>query len=32
MRLPCIKSLEDLKLLKDFPPDEIERLKPYVCF
>ena len=27
-----IKSLEDLKLLKDFPPDEIERLKPYVCF
>ena len=27
-----IKSLEELKLLKDFPPDEIERLQPYVCF
>ena len=25
-------SIEDLKLLKDFPPDEIERLKPYICF
>ena len=27
-----IKSLNELKLLKDFPPDEIERLKPYICF
>jgi len=27
-----LRSLEELKLLKDFPPDEIERLKPYVCF
>ena len=27
-----IKSLDELKLLKDFPPDEIERLKPYICF
>lgn len=27
-----IKSLEDLKLLKDFPPAEIERLEPYVEF
>lgn len=27
-----IKSLEDLKLLKDFPPAEIERLRPYVSF
>lgn len=27
-----INSLEDLKLLKDFPPAEIERLRPYVSF
>lgn len=27
-----LKGLEDLKLLKDFPPAEIERLRPYVCF
>ena len=27
-----LRSLEDLRLLKDFPPAEIERLKPYVCF
>ena len=27
-----INSLEDLKLSKDFPPAEIERLRPYVCF
>ena len=27
-----IKSLEELKLLKDFPPDEIERLTPYISF
>ena len=27
-----MKSLEELKLLKDFPPAEIERLKPYICF
>ena len=27
-----IKSLQELKLLKDFPPAEIERLKPYVEF
>ena len=27
-----LHSIEDLKLLKDFPPDEIERLKPYICF
>ncbi len=27
-----IKSLQDLKLLKDFPPAEIERLQPYVSF
>ena len=27
-----LKNLEELKLLKDFPPDEIERLKPYICF
>lgn len=27
-----IKSLQDLKLLKDFPPAEIERLKPYIEF
>ena len=27
-----LHSIEDLKLLKDFPPDEIDRLKPYICF
>ena len=27
-----IKSLQDLKLLKDFPPAEIERLSPYIAF
>ncbi len=27
-----IKSLEELKLLKDFPPAEIERLQPYISF
>ena len=27
-----IKNIEELKLLKDFPPDEIERLKPYIAF
>ena len=27
-----IKSLDDLRLLKDFPPEEIERLRPYVEF
>ena len=27
-----IKSLEELKLLKDFPPAEIERLSPYIDF
>lgn len=27
-----IKSLEELKLLKDFPPAEIERLTPYISF
>ncbi len=27
-----IKSLQDLKLLHDFPPAEIERLQPYVTF
>lgn len=27
-----LHSIEDLQLLKDFPPDEIERLKPYICF
>jgi len=27
-----LHSLEDLKLLQEFPPDEIERLKPYICF
>ncbi len=27
-----IKSLEELKLLNDFPPSEIERLLPYVKF
>ena len=27
-----IKCLEELKLLKDFPPAEIERLQPYISF
>ena len=27
-----LHSIEDLKLLKDFPPDEIDRLKPYISF
>lgn len=27
-----INNLQDLKLLKDFPPAEIERLKPYISF
>lgn len=27
-----LKSLQELKLLRDFPPEEIERLQPYVCF
>ncbi len=27
-----LKNLQDLKLLKDFPPAEIERLEPYVDF
>ena len=27
-----LKSLEELKLLKDFPPDEIKRLQPYISF
>ena len=27
-----IKNLQDLKLLKDFPPAEIERLAPYISF
>lgn len=27
-----IHNLQELKLLKDFPPDEIERLKPYIEF
>ena len=27
-----IKRLDDLRLLKDFPPEEIERLRPYVEF
>jgi len=27
-----LKSLDDLRLLKDFPPEEIERLRPYVEF
>ncbi len=31
MRGP-LKSLEELRLLKDFPPAEIERLQPYVTF
>ena len=31
MRGP-LKSLQELRLLKDFPPDEIERLEPYITF
>lgn len=27
-----LKSLDELKLLKDFPPDEIKRLQPYIIF
>lgn len=27
-----LRSLQELKLLRDFPPAEIERLQPYVCF
>ena len=27
-----LHSLEDLKLLKEFPPEALQRLKPYVCF
>jgi DNA uptake protein ComE-like DNA-binding protein len=27
-----LKSLDDLRLLKDFPPEAIERLRPYVEF
>lgn len=27
-----IHNLQELKLLKNFPPDEIERLKPYISF
>lgn len=27
-----LSSLDQLRLLKDFPPEAIERLKPYVCF
>lgn len=27
-----LKSLDELRLLKDFPPEEIERLRPYVEF
>ena len=27
-----LKSLQELKLLKDFPPAEIERLQPYISF
>ena len=27
-----LSSLTQLRLLKDFPPDVIERLQPYVCF
>lgn len=27
-----IKNIQELKLLKDFPPDEIERLMPYIAF
>ena len=27
-----LKSLQDLRLSKDFPPEVIERLNPYVTF
>lgn len=27
-----LHSLDDLKLLRDFPPEVIQRLAPYVCF
>ena len=27
-----LRSLDDLRLSKDFPPEEIERLRPYVSF
>jgi DNA uptake protein ComE-like DNA-binding protein len=27
-----LRSLDDLRLSKDFPPEEIDRLKPYVSF
>jgi DNA uptake protein ComE-like DNA-binding protein len=27
-----LKSLQDLRLSKDFPPEVIERLTPYVSF
>lgn len=27
-----LKRLDDLKLLKEFPPEAIKQLKPYVCF
>jgi len=27
-----LQSLDDLKLLRDFPPETIQRLAPYVCF
>ena len=27
-----IKSLDDLRLSRDFPPEVIQRLEPYVCF
>lgn len=27
-----LKSAEELRLLKDFPPAEIERIKPYLAY
>lgn len=27
-----LTNLSQLRLLKDFPPEVIERLQPYVCF
>ena len=27
-----LRSLQDLSLLKDFPPEAIQRLEPYVCY
>ena len=27
-----LKNLDELKLLKDFPPEEIKRLQPYILF